>query len=69
MCIDQGAIKEAFLSYYKELFWSSRLEGVEECLPGMEGRVTAEMNGNLKPCTTEEVSLALQHMGHLKLQA
>lgn len=33
----------------------------------MEGRVIAEMNGNLlKPCTTEEVSLALQHMGPFK---
>jgi len=66
----QRDIEAAFLSCYKGIFTASRLEGVEECLSGLEGRVSAEMNAALlKPCSIEEVSLALQFMGPFKLSS
>jgi len=63
----QENIEDTFLKYYKDLFRSSRLEGVEDCLSGIACRVTNEMNVDLlKPCTLQEVSLALQFMGPFK---
>jgi hypothetical protein len=60
LCTEQGDIEEAFFRYYTDLFQSIALEGVEGCLSGMSCRVTAEMNESLlKPCTIEEVGLAL----------
>jgi hypothetical protein len=41
--------------------------GVEECLEGLEPRVTAEMNGwLLRPFVAEEVDFALSQMHPLK---
>jgi hypothetical protein len=34
MCSGQKNIEDAFLKYYKDLFRSSRLEGVNDCLVG-----------------------------------
>jgi len=66
-CTEQGAIEDAFLRYYVELFQSNWLDGLERCLSGIPCRVMLEMNEKLlKPCTTEEVDLALQHMGSFK---
>jgi len=45
-------IEVVFLSYYKDLFRSRRLEEVEELLSGLKGRVSAEMNAALlQPCS------------------
>jgi len=64
---DQPAIEEAFLQYYQHLFQSNSCADVERCLSGMDSRITPEMNEELlKPCTLEEVSHTLQHMGPLK---
>jgi hypothetical protein len=55
------------VDHFKTLFQATRLENMEKCLVGMESRITAEMNEHLlQPCTPEEVSQALQHMGPLK---
>jgi hypothetical protein len=67
VCREQETIEEAFVDHFKTLFQATRLENVEKCLVGMESRITAEMNEHLlQPCTPEEVSQALQHMGPLK---
>lgn len=67
LCMSHTDIERAFLTYYQNLFWSKRLEGVDTCLASMSRRITRDMNEQLlQPCTLEEVSNTLQHMGPFK---
>jgi hypothetical protein len=57
----------AFLGYYRSLFTIARLEGLDHCLSGIARKITPYMNASLiKPCTIEEVSMALNQMGPFK---
>lgn len=38
-------IAQAFVNFYQKLFQTEDLRGIEECLEGLEARVTPEMNG------------------------
>ncbi|XP_059441892.1 uncharacterized protein LOC132174217 [Corylus avellana] len=60
-------ISNAFIEFYQKLFTTEVVQGVDECLAGMEGRVTEEMNNMLlKPFTQGEVESALHQMHPLK---
>jgi hypothetical protein len=69
VCSDQKEVESAFLSYFKNLFYAQRLEGLVGCLSGIKRTITPAMNtALLQPCTMEEVSIALLNMGLLSLQ-
>jgi hypothetical protein len=56
-------ISKSFLAFYQDLFTTSGVHGVEECLVGLETRVTDEMNGGLlRVFTMGEVDFALKQM-------
>ncbi|XP_059458269.1 uncharacterized protein LOC132187853 [Corylus avellana] len=60
-------IGTAFTEFYQQLFTTGTVQGVGECLEGMERRVTEEMNNNLlRPFTQSEVEDALNQMHPLK---
>jgi hypothetical protein len=60
-------ISKSFLDFYQNLFMTSGVHGVEECLLGLETRVTDVMNGDLlKTFNMVEVDVALQQMHPLK---
>jgi hypothetical protein len=68
VCSDQKEVESAFLSYFKNLFYAQRLEGLVGCLSGIKRTITPAMNtALLQPCTMEEVSIALLNMGLLSL--
>lgn len=65
MCTEPEDISSAFPEYYKNLFTSTGHVGVEDCIIGVEARVT--MNEQLlRSFTEEEVSCALSQMQSLK---
>jgi ribonuclease HI len=60
-------ISVAFTSFYQNLFSAGEVEGVEQCLEGLEARVSGEMNTNLlREFVAEEVDYALKQMHPLK---
>lgn len=60
-------IGTAFLHFYEKLFTSGDTEGVEECLWGLEVRVTDAMNAKLlRRFEAAEVDVALSQMQPLK---
>lgn len=64
-----AGIEEAFNCYFSTIFSSiapTQAE-IEKCVPGIQPRVTEEMNSNLQqPFTRLEIERALQQMGPLK---
>jgi hypothetical protein len=60
-------IGAAFVRYYTEMYTGGNVQGVHECLEGMDARVTAEMNATLtRTFTMAEVDFALHQMHPLK---
>jgi len=60
-------VSKAFIDYYRLLFTSQGLVGVDECLSHVESRITVDMNDSLlRPFTEAEVSFALSQMHPLK---
>lgn len=60
-------IGTAFIKFYQNLFTAGEVEGVKQCLDGMEARVTEEMNtALLRQFTEAEVETALGQMHPLK---
>jgi hypothetical protein len=60
-------IGKAFVQFYETLFTAGESGGVEECLRGMEGRVSTAMNAQLlKKFEATEVDAALSQMQPLK---
>jgi hypothetical protein len=67
MCSNQMVVEEAFMSYFKGVFWSNGIDNVELCLSEMPRRIYEEMNCRLlQPCTSKEAGIALQQMGPFK---
>ncbi|XP_059449513.1 uncharacterized protein LOC132180640 [Corylus avellana] len=64
---DYDEIKRAFIHYFNSLYSTGGTSGLEECLDGLESRVTMEMNRRLLAVfTCEEIEAALAQMGPLK---
>jgi hypothetical protein len=60
-------ISAAFIKFYQNLLSLGEEERIEQCLGGMEGRVTEEMNmGLMRTYTEDEVDTALNQMHPLK---
>jgi hypothetical protein len=60
-------ISKSFIELYQALFTASGVHGVEECLMGLESRVTNEMNGDLlRNFSMFKVDTALKQMHPLK---
>jgi hypothetical protein len=60
-------VGKIFESYYQNLFNSEGAVGIEECLEGLDERVTPYMNAWLtRPFVAEEVDSALSQMHPLK---
>jgi hypothetical protein len=63
----QKDIGLAFTHFFQHLFTASEISGVDECVAGLEARVTGEMNANLlREFTAQEVEAALKQMHPLK---
>lgn len=60
-------VRKAFIDFYQQLFTTEDVVRVDQCLNGLETRVTAEMNANLmKEFTPAKVEKALALMHPLK---
>ncbi len=60
MCSEPAEISVAFIDYYKNLFNIALLEGVNDCITGVEERVTTTMNNQLlRPFIEDEVTTVL----------
>jgi hypothetical protein len=60
-------IGQAFVNFYQNLFQTKGTIGVDECLEGLETRVTPAMNEwLLRQFEAKEVDVALSQMGPLK---
>jgi exonuclease III len=60
-------ISKSFIDYYQDLFTTCGVHGVEECLMGLDPRVTDAMNGELlRNFSMVEVDAALKQMHPLK---
>jgi hypothetical protein len=60
-------ISKSFINFYQALFTASGVHGVDECLMGLDVRVTEEMNGDLlKTFSMVEVDAALKQIHPLK---
>jgi ribonuclease HI len=63
----QHEIGEAFANFFQQLFSASNVNGVENCVAGLEARVTEDMNTSLlRNFTMVEVETALSQMHPLK---
>jgi hypothetical protein len=63
----QHEIGQAFANFFQQLYSSGEPGEVDECLHGLEARVTNDMNLNLvREFTKEEVAIALKQMHPLK---
>ena len=52
-----------FIQFYEHLFTSGNSDGMEECLTGLEVRVTSAMNEQLLPkVVANEVDIALSQI-------
>jgi hypothetical protein len=67
LCQTQAQIKEAFISYYKELFTAGDVRWVEDSVQAVEWKVSPEMNQKLlADFTIEKISSVLYQMSPLK---
>jgi hypothetical protein len=65
--VEPKEISAAFINFYQQLFTTGGTEGVEQCLEGLQPRVTEDMNTRLlKEFTEAEVDNALAQMHPLK---
>jgi hypothetical protein len=66
-CTNPTDVSKAFMEYYQSLFSSSGLSCMDDCLEGLEEKVTGEMNEQLfRDFTTEELCMAISQMPPLK---
>jgi hypothetical protein len=60
-------ISKSFIEFYQALFTASGVQGVEDCLVGLDSRVTDGMNADLlRHFSAVEVDIALKQMHPLK---
>lgn len=66
-CTNPGEIEQAFVEHFQNILTTCRPAGIEECISGVEGKVTQAMNGKLMAgFTSVEVKAALDQMDPLK---
>jgi hypothetical protein len=66
-CTDMAEIKGLVGEFYTNLFSSEQCERMDEVLEAIPGKVTAEMNADLrKPYSDDEIKKALFQMGPTK---
>jgi hypothetical protein len=66
-CETEMEVEHAFLSYFQQLFSTSFPICIDQCLAGVQPKVSQAMNELLlQQCSIEEVSVAVKQMGGLK---